>query len=146
MIYATNLYKSALKAKDFGVQIKEIKLDFNKVLDYADELVQNGIQGNEKQIALYKNIDYIKKNGHCLSEKSVEVENEVYSGSNMLISTGTFPRIPPIEGINEIDYLTHENIFNLKKLPKSILFVGGGFISLEFANAFNTFGSKVYII
>jgi len=77
MIYATNLYKSALKAKDFGVQIKEIKLDFNKVLDYADELVQNGIQGNEKQIALYKNIDYIKKNGHCLSENSVEVENEI---------------------------------------------------------------------
>jgi dihydrolipoamide dehydrogenase len=146
MIYATNLYKSALRAKDFGVQIEGVKLDFNKVLDYADTLVHNGIQGNEKQIALYKNVDYIKKNGHCLSENSVEVENEVYTASNMLISTGTFPRIPPIEGINEIDYLTHENIFDLKKLPKSILFVGGGFISLEFANVFNTFGSNVYII
>ena len=146
MIYATNLYKSALKAKDFGVQIKEIKLDFNKVLDYADELVQNGIQGNEKQIALYKNIDYIKKNGPCLNTNSGEVEHEVYTATNMLISTGTFPRIPPIEGINEVGYLTHKTIFDLKRLPKSILFVGGGFISLEFANVFNTFGSKVYII
>lgn len=146
MIYATNLYKSALRAKEFGIQIKGIKVDFSKVLNYADKLVYNGIQGNEKQIQLYKNVDYVKKNGHCLSENSVEVGNDVYTGSNMLISTGTFPRIPPIEGISEVNYLTHENIFNLKKIPKSILFIGGGFISLEFANVFNTFGSKVYII
>jgi pyruvate/2-oxoglutarate dehydrogenase complex dihydrolipoamide dehydrogenase (E3) component len=146
MIYATNLYKSALRAKDFGIEIGKIELDFNKVLSYADKIVHDGIQSNEKQIALYKNIDYIKKDGHCLSENSVEVGNEIYTGSKMLISTGTYPRVPPIEGINEVDYLTHENIFDLKKLPKSILFVGGGFISLEFANAFNTFGSKVFIV
>jgi dihydrolipoamide dehydrogenase len=146
MIYATNLYKSALKAKDFGIQIKDIKLDFNKVLNYADTLVHNGIQGNEKQIALYKNVDYVKKDGHCLNKNSIEVDGDVYTAPNMLISTGTFPRIPPIEGINEVEYLTHENIFDLKKLPKSILFVGGGFISLEFANVFNTFGSKVFIV
>ncbi|KKM74699.1 hypothetical protein LCGC14_1397720 [marine sediment metagenome] len=146
MIYATTLYKSALKAKDFGIKIKSVKLDFNKVLNYADKLVHDAIQGNEIQIAFYENVDYIKKKGHCLSENSVEVGNEVYTGSNMLISTGTFPRIPPIKGINEIDYLTHENIFDLNKLPKSILFIGGGFISLEFANVFNTFGSKVSII
>jgi dihydrolipoamide dehydrogenase len=146
MIYATNLYKSALKAKDFGIHIENIRLDFNEVLKYADKLVHDAIQGNEKQIALYENIDYVKKKGHCLSENSVEVENKVYTTSNILISTGTFPRIPPIEGINEVDYVTHESIFDLKKLPKSILFVGGGFISLEFANVFNTFGSKVYIV
>ena len=146
MIYATSLYKSALKAKDFGIHIKNIKLDFNKVLNYADKLVNDAILGNEKQIALYENVDYVKKKGHCLSENSVEVGNKVHTGSNMLISTGTFPRIPPIEGINEVEYITHENIFDLKKLPKSILFIGGGFISLEFANVFNTFGSKVSII
>ncbi len=146
MIYATNLYKSALKAKDFGIHIDNIRLDFNKVLNYADKLVHDAIQGNEKQITLYENIDYVKKKGHCLSGNSVEVENKVYYTSNILISTGTFPRIPPIEGINDVDYLTHESIFGLKKLPKSILFVGGGFISLEFANVFNTFGSKVSII
>ncbi|MHA2122827.1 MAG: dihydrolipoyl dehydrogenase family protein [Promethearchaeota archaeon] len=146
MIYATNLYKSALRAKDFGIHIENITINFNEVLNYADTLVHKGIQGNEEQIALYENIDYVKKNGHCLSQNSIEVGNEVYTASNILISTGTFPRIPPIEGINEVDFLTHETIFNLRKLPESILFVGGGFISLEFANVFNIFGSKVYII
>jgi pyruvate/2-oxoglutarate dehydrogenase complex dihydrolipoamide dehydrogenase (E3) component len=146
MIYATNLYKSALRAKDFGVHMENITINFREVLDYADKLVLDGIQGNEKQIALYKNIDFFKKKGHCINENSIQVGNEIYTASNLLISTGTFPRIPPIEGISEIDYLTHENIFDLKELPESILFVGGGFISLEFANVFNTLGSKVYIV
>jgi dihydrolipoamide dehydrogenase len=145
MIYAAKLYKMGLKAKDFGIELKDIKIDFNKVLEYTDNLVHKAIQINEKQIAEYENITFIRKNGHCISESSIEVGNEVYTAPNILISTGTKPWIPPIEGINEVDYLTHESIFNLKEVPKSIVFVGGGFISLEFANVFNTFGSKVYI-
>ncbi len=123
MVYATNLYKSALKAKDFGILIDNITLDFNEVLKYADTLVHEGIQGNEKQIALYKNVDYIKKNGHCLNENSIEVGNVVYTGSNMLVSTGTFPRIPPIEGINTIwqtleKFYKTSQVAELKDLPQ----------------------------
>lgn len=146
MIYATSLYKLALTAKNFGIEVNQIKPDFNKVLEYTDELVHNAVQNNENQIVEYKNINFIRKNGHCINESSIEVGNEVFTAPNILISTGTKPWIPPIEGINEIDYLTHESIFSIKKIPDSIAFVGGGFISLEFANVFNAFGSKVYII
>ncbi|MBY8991469.1 MAG: NAD(P)/FAD-dependent oxidoreductase [Candidatus Lokiarchaeota archaeon] len=146
MIYAAKLYKQAINAEKFGVTIKGARLDFNKVLEYTDRLVQDAIQDNDRQLAQFDNIDLIRKKGHCVSESSVEVGNEVYTAPNILVSTGTKPWIPPIEGINDIDYLTHETIFNLKKLPKSIAFVGGGFISLEFANVFNSFGSKVFII
>ncbi len=146
MIYAAKLYKMGLKAKNFGVVVKDLKVDFNNVLKYTDNLVHNSIRNNEKELVEHENITFIRKNGHCINESSIEVGNEVYTASNILISTGTKPWIPPIKGINEVDYLTHEFIFNLKKVPKSIVFVGGGFISLEFANVFNTFGSKVYII
>jgi dihydrolipoamide dehydrogenase len=146
MIYATNLYKTALRAKNFGTSIKDISISFEKVLEYTDNLVHNSIKNNEEQLAEYENITFIRKNGHCINESSIEVGNEVYTAPNILISTGTKPWIPPIEGVNDVDYLTHETIFNLKKLPNSMVFVGGGFISLEFANVFNTFGSKVYII
>jgi pyruvate/2-oxoglutarate dehydrogenase complex dihydrolipoamide dehydrogenase (E3) component len=146
MIYAAKLYKMGLKAKDFGVEVESIKINFNKVLEYTDKLVHNSIENNERQLSENENITFIRKNGHCLNESSIEVGDEVYTASNILISTGTRPWIPPIKGLNNIDYLTHESIFNLKKVPESIVFVGGGFISLEFANVFNTFGSKTYII
>jgi pyruvate/2-oxoglutarate dehydrogenase complex dihydrolipoamide dehydrogenase (E3) component len=146
MIYATKLYKMALKAKNFGISINDVKLDFKKVLEYTNQLVHNAVERNERQLAEFENIDFIRKNGHCINESSVEVDNETYSATNILISTGTKPWIPPIEGIDEVDYLTHESIFSIKKIPESLAFVGGGFISLEFANVFNKFGSKVYII
>lgn len=146
MIYAVKLYKQAINAERFGVIIKRASLNFNKVLEYTDKLVHDAIQGNERQLSQFDDIDLIRKKGHCVSESSVEVGNEIYTAPNILVSTGTKPWIPPIEGINNVDYLTHETIFNLKKLPKSIAFVGGGFISLEFANVFNTFGSNVFII
>ena len=146
MIYAAKIYKMALNAEKFGVEIKEVKLNFKKVLEYTNKLVRDAISDNEKQLAGFKNIDFLKQKGHCISDSSVEVGNEVYTTDSILISTGTKPFIPPIEGIGDVDYLTHETIFNIEKVPKSIAFVGGGFISLEFANVFNCLGSKVYII
>ena len=116
------------------------------MLEYTNKLVRDAIEDNEKQIAEFKTVDYIKEKGHCISDSSVEVGNEVHTTTNILISTGTKPFIPPIEGIGDVDYLTHETIFNIEKIPKSIVFVGGGFISLEFANVFNSLGSEVYII
>lgn len=146
MIYAAKLYIMALKARNIGILIKDVKPDFKKVLEYTDNLVHNAVQKNEKQLKEYENIDLIRKKGQCLEESSVKVGNEAFTAPNLLISTGTKPWIPPIEGLNEIEYLTHESIFSLKQVPEFIAFVGGGFISLEFANVFNTFGSKVYII
>ncbi|MBY8986943.1 MAG: NAD(P)/FAD-dependent oxidoreductase [Candidatus Lokiarchaeota archaeon] len=146
MIYAAKLYKTILNVEKFGVDVKDVKLNFKKVLEYTEKLVRDAINSNEMQLAGIKNIDFIKQKGHCISDSSVEVGNEVYTTDNILISTGTKPYIPPIEGIGDVNYLTHETIFDIKKVPKSIAFVGGGFISMEFANVFNSFGSKVYII
>jgi dihydrolipoamide dehydrogenase len=146
MIYAAKLYKQAIKAEQFGIRIKNVQLDFERVLKYTESLVHEAIERNNNQIAQFENIDFLRKKGHCVSETSVEVGDEVFTAPKILIATGTRPWIPPIEGVSDVNYLTHETIFNIKKLPKSIAFVGGGFISLEFANVFNSFGSKVYII
>lgn len=146
MIYAAKIYKTALNAEKFGVDVKDVKLNFKKVLEHTNKLVRDAISDNKKQLAGFINIDFLKQKGHCVSDSSVEVGNEVYTTDNILISTGTKPFIPPIEGISDVDYLTHETIFNIEKVPKSIAFVGGGFISLEFANVFNSLGSNIYII
>jgi len=73
MIYAAKLYKQAISAEKFGVTIKGAKLDFNKVLEYTDNLVQDAIQDNDRQLAQFDIIDLIRKKGHCVSESSVEI-------------------------------------------------------------------------
>jgi pyruvate/2-oxoglutarate dehydrogenase complex dihydrolipoamide dehydrogenase (E3) component len=62
------------------------------------------------------------------------------------ICTGGRPKVPDIAGLNEVPFYTSENIFNLTKQPKSLLVVGGGPIGCELGQAFQRFGTQVFII
>lgn len=68
------------------------------------------------------------------------------SGKRIIIATGSKPLIPAIPGLNEIDYLTNENIFNLTELPASLIVIGGGPIGCELGQALAMFGCHVTII
>jgi pyruvate/2-oxoglutarate dehydrogenase complex dihydrolipoamide dehydrogenase (E3) component len=65
---------------------------------------------------------------------------------NTIIATGSHPTIPPIEGLSETGYLTNESIFDLARLPDSLMIVGGGPIGVELAQAFTRLGTKVVLI
>ena len=71
---------------------------------------------------------------------------EKIKGKRVIISTGSRPFIPEIEGMEAGDYETNETIFNLQKLPKTMVIIGGGSIGLEIAQAFSRLGTKVTVL
>src|SRR5207247_1237081 len=64
----------------------------------------------------------------------------------ILIATGSRTAVPPIEGIEEIDWIDHVSGLELTELPESLLVVGGGAVGLEFGQAFSRFGARVTIV
>ncbi len=62
------------------------------------------------------------------------------------ISTGSRPAIPPIEGLKEAGFVTNEEVFHLKKLPETLIVLGGGPIGLELGQSFARFGSEVTVV
>ena len=62
------------------------------------------------------------------------------------ISTGSRPAVPPIEGLKEAGFITNEEVFQLKKLPETLIVLGGGPIGLELGQSFARFGSKVTVV
>jgi pyruvate/2-oxoglutarate dehydrogenase complex dihydrolipoamide dehydrogenase (E3) component len=64
----------------------------------------------------------------------------------ILIATGSKPFIPPIKGLSEVDFLTNETIFELKKQPKRLTIIGGGPIGIEMAQAFQRLGTQVTVL
>lgn len=77
----------------------------------------------------------------------VQIDNsETIEGKRIVIATGSRPNIPPIEGINEVEFLTNETIFDLQETPNRLLVVGGGPIGLEMAQSFARFGSEVTVV
>jgi mercuric reductase len=77
---------------------------------------------------------------------TVRVGDAELVADKILIATGSRTAVPPIEGIEEIDWLDHVSALELEELPKSLLICGAGAVGLEFGQAFSRFGSEVTIV
>jgi mercuric reductase len=78
--------------------------------------------------------------------RTVRVGDRRLSAERILIATGSRTAVPPVEGIDRIDWLDHVSALELTTLPESLLVVGGAAVGLEFGQAFSRFGSKVTIV
>ena len=76
----------------------------------------------------------------------VEVDGSPITTRNIVIATGSVPAVPPIPGVQTVDYLTSDNLWELDQLPKKLLVLGGGVIGCEMAQAFRRLGSEVTVV
>ena len=80
---------------------------------------------------------------HTLEVDLKEGGTKRVTGDQIIICTGSHPFIPPVEGLEDVPYLTNETVFDLEEAPESLLIFGGGPIGSEMAQAFHRLGSKV---
>lgn len=80
------------------------------------------------------------------SRSTITVDSLTLNFRKAIVAIGSKPIIPKIKGLSESGYLTNETIFSLKSLPKRLLVLGGGPIGCELAQAFNRFGSHVFLV
>lgn len=75
--------------------------------------------------------------------RTVEVGGKTIHFKKAVIATGSSPMVPPIEGIDSVDFLTNETLWSLSGLPEHLLIIGGGAIGCEMSQAFALLGAKV---
>lgn len=80
------------------------------------------------------------------SPDELDVDGRRLHARRFVIATGTHPAVPPIDGLDGVDYLTNENVFDLHTMPRSLAVLGGGAIGCELAQAFARLGAKVTIV
>ena len=88
-------------------------------------------------------VDVVTGTGEIVSPWQVQVNGKTLSTRNIIIATGAEPLVPPIKGIEKVDYLTSDNIWQLKELPRRLVVLGGGPIGTELTQAFARLGSAV---
>ena len=81
-------------------------------------------------------INMISATASFVDSHRIEVNGGTLSARNFIIATGTAPFIPPIAGLERIDFLTNETLYQLDELPGSLIILGGGVDGLEYASAF----------
>ncbi|MHA1266979.1 MAG: mercury(II) reductase [Candidatus Helarchaeota archaeon] len=130
-----------------GIQ-STVSFEFSKIIEAKDLLVSS-LQ-MEKYQKVLKELAYVhfqEGNARLLSSSEIQLDtHEVYQANKIIIATGSSPFIPPIKGIETIDYLTNVTALQLEELPTSMLIIGGGTLGVEFAQLFSRFGVQVTIL
>ena len=138
------------KASIFGIEVGAPKLDFSKAMIRKDEILE--VQRSGIEYHLKKNsieiIDGVGKlkSADTISVKGPDRKESTISAKNIIIATGSSAANVPPFNLSDDGVMENIEILSLKKLPKSMVIIGGGVIGCEFANVFTSFGTKVTII
>lgn len=145
MLRISEVMSTIKAAEKFGIQTKDIQLDYKKVKAYKDNVVSQLVNG--VSYLLKKNgVEVISDFATDIKEHEITYSNGKVTAENIILATGSKPFVPPIEGLDKVEYDTTDSIFSWEELPKSLVIVGGGVIGVEMAQAFAPLGTKVTLI
>ena len=146
LIYTADRIMEANENTKLGIHSKLIDVDFRAVMERMRGVVTSGRSSIKEAIDGSDNLDFIQGEGHFIDEHSLEAGGDKIRGKKIFIASGARPSLPPIKGLETVRYLTNESVLELKKKPESMIFIGGGFIALEYAHFFSALGTRVTVI
>ncbi len=133
-------------SREFGVKEATAQFDFADVMQRVKRVIDSIAPNDSVERYTSLGVEVIKGEAEITSAHTVKVNDKELSAKNIVIATGGSPFVPPIEGIDKIDYFTSDTIWDLTELPERMLILGGGPIGCELAQCFARFGSKVSIV
>lgn len=148
IIKCAEVYNYCKKSEDYGITSKGLSFDYSRVIEKSRGASSSLNKGVE--FLLKKNkVTFIKGSARLLRPGAVGIagdEDSEIQSQNILLATGSVPQtIPGLEIDGKIVMTSDEAIMN-REVPKSIIIIGGGYIGVEFAYVYNSFGSKVTIV
>lgn len=148
VIEAAELYHKAAANPYAGIPLKQGKASLKKLVEQKNKLVL-GFR-KDKYINVIKgipNVDFFEGDARFVSPNEVLVNNKKrVHAHNFLIATGSRAKVPPIKGLDKVKHLTNIEALELRKIPKSMVVIGGGYIGCELGQAFAHLGAKVTIL
>jgi pyruvate/2-oxoglutarate dehydrogenase complex dihydrolipoamide dehydrogenase (E3) component len=119
--YAMTKLKNLKLTSGEAPELKDPFTLINEQLDYIS---------HKKTLKMFDDVELIVGEGEAsfIDSKHVKIGDRIVTGRNIFIATGTLPVIPDIPGINDVDLLTNQNLFQLEEIPESMTIIGGGAI------------------
>ena len=149
MIHASSLYREMQEAEKFGVSAERITFDYEKIVSYKEETTEKLCRGIE-QLLKGNGVTILFGKGSLEQGRKVKVtgeeSEEYYDAEHVILAAGSKPVILPIPGLELPGVLTSDELFKLTEMPESLVIIGGGVISVEFASVYANLGCKVTIV
>ncbi len=137
----------ANRGDDLGVSMSgNISIDMKKVKARKDAIVKQSNDGVTNWMKNMDNLTVFEGHGRLESANSVSVNGEIAEAEKIILNVGGRATVPPIPGIEDVDYFTNTNMMEVDFLPEHLIIIGGSYIGLEFAQMYRRFGSRVTVV
>ncbi len=147
LIKSANIAHQIKRLEKFGLSpVGVVEITADKVMSHVRAVVEADAACHTAESFENEGINVLFGQAQFLDNHRIELGDRVLSARNFIVCTGSRALIPPIEGLENISYLTNETIFDLESLPKSMIILGAGPVGIELAAAMNRLGVKVTVI
>ncbi|MCB1881289.1 MAG: FAD-dependent oxidoreductase, partial [Gammaproteobacteria bacterium] len=146
LIRSARYLEQTRRATEFGFKSASAEFDFAAVMERVQRVVKRVEPHDSVERYTSLGVDVIRGEARIVSPYSVQVNGRTLTTRSIIVATGARPFIPPIKGLSELPYLTSDNLWELRELPKRLLVLGGGPIGCELAQCFARFGAEVTLV
>jgi dihydrolipoamide dehydrogenase len=146
LIPAATAANHVREAGKFHVDATLDGIDFAAVVDGMDETLSALADGMEADYREKEGLTIYDDEAEFVNERTVEVGGERVSGERVVVAAGSRPLVPPIDGLDKVDYLTSTDALYLREQPDSLVVMGGGYIAVELGYFFESMGTDVTVI
>jgi len=150
LIRSARFLAQVRRATEFGFDSAAVEFDFGRIMQRAQSVIEKVEPHDSVERYTALGVEVLEGEARVRSPYEVEVNGRILTTRNIIIATGARPFVPDIPGLADLDYLTSDNIWQLRSLPKRLLVLGGGPIGCELAQSFARFGadsgSKVIVV
>ena len=131
------------RAEEFGIESVPVKPVFSKVMKRVHKIIETIEPHDSIERFTSLGVECVTGEAEIVDPNTVKVGDRLITTKSIIIASGARPFVPPIEGIDQIKYLTSDNVWELEELPKRLVVLGGGPIGCELSQAFAKLGSEV---
>ena len=138
--------RTSQKSSQYGVHSRLLSVDFAKIISRASNIVDKDSKNIEHGIIEDKNTTLFRAEAKFIGERTIQAGKNTIKGNKVVIAAGTRPMVPNIEGLKGSGFMTSDEALRLKKQPKVMTILGGGYIAAELAHFYGSLGTKINII
>jgi mycothione reductase len=146
LIFSADRITEIQEAKKLGIEAGIMNIDFAAIMERMRKSVRETQEHMRQAVTGAENLDFYEGEGHFSGEDTIEVKGETIKGEKIFIASGSRPLIPPLKGLDGVDFLTNESVLQLRERPESLIIIGGGYVAVEYGHFFTAMGTQVTIL
>ncbi|MBW3551082.1 MAG: FAD-dependent oxidoreductase, partial [Proteobacteria bacterium] len=143
LLRTARLLAEARDSRRYGIGAMHAEFDFGEAMQRVREVIAKIAPHDSVERYTGLGVEVLRGEAKLVSPWEVEVDGRRISARSLIIATGARPLVPPIAGLDAVDYLTSDTVWNLRGLPKRLVVLGGGPVGCELTQAFARLGSAV---